>query len=34
MYPEKTKSGTYAELILASYCGQNKYYDQSSDSCL
>ena len=33
VYPINTKTGEYAELILTSYCLQNKVYDPLTDSC-
>ena len=33
VYPINTKTGEYAELILTSYCLQNKIYDHLTDSC-
>ena len=32
-YPRRTKSGSYAELILTTYCLNDKYYDLITDSC-
>ena len=34
VYPLRTKSGAYADIVMSSSCLDKKKYDMSSDSCI
>ena len=34
VYPKKTTSGGYADMLLTTYCLHNMIYNQTTDSCV